>query len=125
RYVIVPAGRRQEDTDPISAILDPVMEALEGERERHDTPPQVLELAEAAGFDVVGVERAPRHDYEDTPDEIARMVEQRAYSVLWDVPDDKWAEIVMPAVGALRSLPHPDLPLPRSSLTDLIVLERR
>jgi SAM-dependent methyltransferase len=124
RYVIVSVDQREERGDPISAIMIPVMNVLQAGRVRNYLPPAVLELATGAGFDVVEVGGGARHEYEDTPGNIAQNIEDRAYSWLWDVPEERWAGLVAPAIEALRALPHPDLPVRLSEVPQIVVLER-
>jgi hypothetical protein len=59
-----------------------------------------------------------------SPEEQAQRIESRAWSSLWDVPDDRWAEVVEPAIAALRALPDPAAPRRRHSHYEILVFER-
>ena len=43
--------------------------------------------------------------------------------MLWDVPDDVWAAVVVPTVAALRALPEPERRRERRAHFDVVVFE--
>jgi hypothetical protein len=59
-----------------------------------------------------------------TPAEQAGRIAARSFSSLWDVPDDRWAAVVEPAIAALRALPEPDRPRERRTDYELLVFDR-
>ena len=52
------------------------------------------------------------------------MLEARSGSVLWDLDDARFAELVLPVIEWLRSLPDPERPIVRRARDTLVVLER-
>jgi SAM-dependent methyltransferase len=58
-------------------------------------------------------ERLPPHGYLQSPAGEARDIANRATSLLWGVTDATWAEVVVPALDALLSLPDPERPMTR------------
>jgi ubiquinone/menaquinone biosynthesis C-methylase UbiE len=65
------------------------------------------QAAAAAGLHVVAQDEAVV-DVETSANELADAVEQRLYPYLWDLDEATWAEVVRPAVEAMRRLPDPD-----------------
>lgn len=53
---------------------------------------------------------------------MARAIESRQWSTLWDLSDERWAEVVEPALRALRALPDHDTPRPRRAHDNVVVL---
>ena len=92
RLVIVPAGI-QTDRDEIDRVVRPMAEVL---RPQRDGPDQLAALAEGADLRVV--ERATTGDgvWSISPAEQADQIAARSWSMLWDLPDDVWDEIVVP-----------------------------
>ena len=40
------------------------------------------------------------------PNEAAAEIERRTHSYLWDVTDEQWRDVVVPALERLRSMPE-------------------
>jgi hypothetical protein len=59
-----------------------------------------------------------------SPEETARNIEERVYSILWDVEDTTWRDLVEPVIRRLRGLADPERPRPRVHEYRLVVLER-
>jgi hypothetical protein len=53
-----------------------------------------------------------------------RHIGARIWSSLWDLPPQRWAAVVEPALTALRALPDPDRPRGRRTTQTLLVFER-
>jgi len=121
RLVIVPAGI-QTDRDEIDRVVRPMAEVL---RPQRDGPDQLAALAEGADLRVV--ERATTGDgvWSISPAEQADQIAARSWSMLWDLPDDVWDEIVVPTIAALRALPEPDRRRDRAGRFDVVVFEPR
>jgi SAM-dependent methyltransferase len=120
RLVVVPAGFPPQDE--IGRVTQPMSEAL---RPRRDAPDQLAAAAGACGLRVLSSGTVDLDDvWYTSPTEQAEQIEARAWSILWDVPDEAWQRHVVPTVSALRALPEPDRLRPRSGVFDLVVLER-
>jgi ubiquinone/menaquinone biosynthesis C-methylase UbiE len=114
--IVVVSGQPPED-DELDAILRPMHETL---RPPTDRPPQIVAAAKLAGLQLVTSAPTSR-TWRTSPEEQARLVEQRAFSSLWDVPADLWRAVGEPAVAALRALPEPDRPRSRRSYQEVLV----
>lgn len=119
RYLVVPGGFQR---DPIDEVLRPLARAL-GSR-HHLVAPQALEpVAAAAGLRVADVREGAAQEFEQAPSEVVAAVRQRSFSYLWDVDEDRWQQLVIPAIDALQALPDPDRPRRRRNVQSVIVLE--
>ncbi|HET6950951.1 MAG TPA: class I SAM-dependent methyltransferase [Acidimicrobiales bacterium] len=118
RVVIVPSGG-QWDPDPMGDIFMSVAQALRPSRDR---PRQLMAAAPGAGLAVVGHHATTPRAQTQSPEQLARLFEGRVWSMLWDVPDDRWAAVVEPAIAALRALPEPDRSRRRVTRDDVVVL---
>ena len=123
RYLVVP-GFTPEPGDPIGRLVLDLQLRVDPEGRRRDDPARVRDLAPAAGLRFVERRPLAAYDYEESPAEEIRKIESRSLSWLWNVPDDRWDEVVGPALAGLRALPHPDRPIARRSSHDLMLLER-
>lgn len=59
-----------------------------------------------------------------SPQEVAQRIVERSYSVLWEIPDEVWVEVVRPLLARLRSLPEPDRPRRTGNRYDVLVFDR-
>lgn len=124
RYLVVPAGSSEEAGDPIGRAISKMWRALDPERRRVDDEARLRELAPAGGLVVAEARRWSEHDYLESPTQAIAKIESRSYSVLWNLPDDQWRELVDPTLDALRALPEPDKPIRRRSTDRVVVLEK-
>jgi hypothetical protein len=85
------------------------------------------DLAAAIGgrLAVVTTDYTPFDSWQTSPNDEADRIEQRVWSSLWDIDDERWAGEVAPVVRALRSLPEPDRPRRHRSRHEITVLEPR
>jgi hypothetical protein len=60
-----------------------------------------------------------------SPGEQADQIAARSWSMLWDLSDDVWDEVVVPTIAALRALPEPDRRRDRTGRFDVVVFEPR
>lgn len=120
RLAVVPSLGRW-DPDGMSEI---VIEATEALRPRQDRPEHVLAAAGEVGLRHLATLPTVAHREDASPTETARRIEEREWSVFWDVPDDRWAAVVEPALAALRALPDPERVRRRRCHHDVVVLER-
>ena len=118
RIAVIPAGGEWEP-DAIGDILVPMADAL---RPPQDRPAHIEAAAPAAGLALVASEPTPGWERVESPDDVARTIESRQWSSLWDLPDDRWAEVVEPALTALRSLSDHDQRRPRRAHDHVVVL---
>lgn len=120
RLVVVPAGD-QSDPDDMSTIITAMNHRL---RPRRDRPDDVAARASAAGLALVEQNASETEEWETSPEKEAQRIESRTWSTLWDVPGDRWAEVVAPAIAALRALPDPESPRRRRTHYEVLVFER-
>jgi SAM-dependent methyltransferase len=123
RYVVVP-GYGQDAGDPISRRFHEMWDALDPEGIRRDDEPRLRDLARAAGLRVVDAFRAPDLPRQESPASVARKIEDRVFSILWDVDDERWRSHVEPVLEELRSMPDPEQPIERPLPFNVVVLER-
>jgi SAM-dependent methyltransferase len=121
RLVVVPAGLRTEH-DEIDRVVRPMAEIL---RPQRDGPDQLAALADGANLRVVEQATAGDGVWSVSPAEQAHQLEARSWSMLWDLPDDIWDELVVPTIAALRALPEPDRRRDRTGRFDVVVFEPR
>lgn len=127
--VLRPGGRCQlviSDSDPpddeIAEIFRTMWEALRGPRP--DDADTVRLLGEEAGLRFVERAVVEGGEFEETPAGLADRIENRTYSVVWDLPEEKWERHVRPAIDALRAIPDPDVPVTRRYVANLVVLDK-
>jgi SAM-dependent methyltransferase len=131
RRVLVPGGRLavipgpgHADHDDIGAIAQAMNADLHGARTRPDEPATVIAAAESAGLALASQLATQDEVLWQSPEEVADLFASRAFSSLWDVPDDRWAAVVEPAIAALRKLPEPDRARARRARYELLVFDR-
>lgn len=123
RYVVAP-GHLARPEDEMGAMLWELDRLLDPDDRRVDDAGLLRSLAPDAGLRVVEERMCAPRRFEMSPEETARNIEERVYSILWDVEDTTWRDLVEPVIGRLRSMPEPDRPRPRVHEYRLVVLER-
>jgi SAM-dependent methyltransferase len=123
RYVVSP-GHLPRPEEEVGAMLWDLDRLLDPDEERVDDADRLRALAPAAGLRVVEERRCPPRRFEMSPEEVARNMEDRVYSILWDVDDERWRDLVEPVIRRLHGLPDPERPRPRVHEYEVIVLER-
>ena len=103
RVAVIPAGGEWEPDD-IGDILVPLAEEL---RPPRDHPEHLAAAAPAAGLTVVAHDTTTPWERLESPEAVARVLEGRQWSMLWDLPAERWEAVVEPALAALRALPDP------------------
>jgi ubiquinone/menaquinone biosynthesis C-methylase UbiE len=68
----------------------------------------VIDIGRDDGLMLIHDGHMPRRKFAQSPDNAADLLESRAWSWCWDLSDDVWTNEVVPAIGALRSLPEPN-----------------
>jgi SAM-dependent methyltransferase len=71
------------------------------------SPQEIVEMAGDAGLALIHDGHMPRRSFAESPDHAAGLLESRAWSWCWGLPDDVWVNEVVPAIDALRALPDP------------------
>jgi hypothetical protein len=66
--------------------------------------------AEAAGLRLLRRSFTRPQTWQRTPTEAAVRFDQRVYSSLVDIDDDRWRAEIAPLIERMRSLPEPDRP---------------
>jgi ubiquinone/menaquinone biosynthesis C-methylase UbiE len=122
RYVVAP-GLAAPPADEVGSRIHDLERRLDPERRRDDGLERLKALAPAAGLSVT---RAVPYiwEFEESPGEVARKLEERTLSFLWGVDDERWASIVVPVIDWLRALPDPERPILRRVADHLVVLDR-
>lgn len=123
RLAVVPAGGQWDDDD-IGAVVRVMHGALQDVRPHRDAPPEVVAAAEDLGLSLVAEVDTRSEVWHQSPEDQARAIESRTWSSLWDLPDDRWAAVVEPAIAALRALPDPARPRARRTHYRVLVFER-
>jgi SAM-dependent methyltransferase len=123
RYTVVP-GYGQDAEDPISRRFHEMWDALDPEGVRRDHEPTLRELAPAAGLQVTEAFRGPDLLRRESPAELLGKMEERVFSILWDVDEERWRRHVEPVLAELRSMPDPETPRERPLPFNVVVLER-
>ncbi|MCC5952792.1 MAG: methyltransferase domain-containing protein [Acidimicrobiia bacterium] len=110
------AGTSDGDLERIQARLG----VLRAEIAAPDT---VAEWLRDVGLeDLTETERVEQR--EQSPAATATLIEERAWSMLWDVDDATWAELVVPVIEDLRALPEPERPRQLSQRVTLLTGRR-
>jgi hypothetical protein len=106
--------------DPIGRILRPMRRGL-GRADVADALESVAACCRDLGL-TCRVEKLPPRSYQRSPAREARDIMDRASSVLWDVDDATWNEVVRPAVRELLALPDAERPLTRHASYLLVII---
>ncbi len=120
RFLVAPVNHLPDDA--IHEAVQPMYDALLGPGPCRDDLGRLAETAGAAGLRNVG--RFPGHVHRhraSAPDEI-NAIESRNGAVLWDLGEERWREVVEPALKRLRALGN--LEVERAMTHELLVLER-
>jgi SAM-dependent methyltransferase len=123
RYVVAPGYIGRPD-DEVGRMLWELDRALDPVGERVDDVHELERLAPVAGLRVVEERRCPPRRFEMSPGEAARNIEDRLYSILWDLDPERWEALVEPVLRQMRAMPDPERPRTREHVYPLILLER-
>jgi SAM-dependent methyltransferase len=123
RYAVIP-GYGQKAEDQVGRLFQGMWDELDPEGVRRDHEPRLRELAPAAGLRVRESFRGPDLVHRESPDQVIGKIEERVYSILWDVEEDRWRRHVDPVIEELRSMPEPGTPLERPLPFNVVVLEK-
>jgi SAM-dependent methyltransferase len=125
RRVLVDGGRVVAVTVVPSTDddIEPIISDLRDKVHRHVIgADDVVEWGAAAGLSEFARSAAPDRAYLGSPAEAAANIEQRTFSYLWNLDENKWTALVEPTIAALRALPDPDRARERVDRQDVTVL---
>ena len=127
RWLIVPAGGTPAgEPDAIARITLPLERlAHGGQIGPRPTPERIAAGAARAGLEVESVDSAGGASYLESPAQAADKLEQRTFSMCWDLDDATYERVVVPVVAALRALPEPTTPIACAVRREAIVILRR
>jgi SAM-dependent methyltransferase len=120
RLLVVTALDQGGDTD-VDEVVSRVQLRLQPERSDHSD--RLEQLGTDVGFRTGRRARVDSEPHEVTPTGYARAVEQRLYSMYWDLDDEVWRAVVEPALAELRALPDPDRPRQRVVRYDILCFD--
>ncbi|HVB26532.1 MAG TPA: methyltransferase domain-containing protein [Mycobacteriales bacterium] len=123
RYVVICSEPHPVKPDDVTVLLARLWHDLEP-RGRSDRPDRLTALAPSAGLAVTARSQLCSEPRPVTPDEAAQRVEERTFSVLWDVDERRWEQAVQPVIAALRALPDPARARLGADSYEVLVLER-
>lgn len=118
----VPNPYPDETEDEVDRLFRRLWDTVRGRRPDH--PDAVRRLAGERGLRFVELARVDAGEYRQAPAEVARRIERRTYSYLWDISDERWRELVVPAIEALRAMPDPEVERVKRDPALLVVLEK-
>lgn len=120
RLLVVCSGTPAAVTD-VDVLVHDLYRRLRGPRP--DDPDRIIDLAQRAGF-ALEHRRGLATEGSMSPAAYASTVEERVWAWTWDVDEQTWADVALPAVELLRSLPDPDTPRAVEEIRTLLVLGR-
>lgn len=123
RYIVAPGHLDRPEGDEIGELLWNLDRRLDPRSDRVDDADELARLAPDSGLRVAEVRETRPRAFEMSPEELARNMEERVYSILWEVEDERWVRLVEPVLRQLRSMPDPDRPRRRVHVYPLIILE--
>jgi ubiquinone/menaquinone biosynthesis C-methylase UbiE len=120
---IVSQGQ-DRDLTPVEEIEREMFSALRASEGVSERSTHLVTHAEAAGLSLRQELTGSPTSYGVTPEKAAQRLEQRSRSALWDLDDERWEAIVVPAIEKIRALPHPNEQLKGVTRARLLVFER-
>jgi SAM-dependent methyltransferase len=121
RFVIEPLNYPADDE--IERITWPMLQTLLGERAGRDDLDRLSRLAASAGLLVVGRVPGQRLQLRVTAAQEVTKIERRDSAIYWDLDEQRWQEVVEPALQRLRALG--DLEVERDAWHEMLLLERK
>lgn len=123
RYVVSGGNDRRVATD-IAQVESALFERLR-DGPPPDEPGRVIEAGERVGFALVERARGVPQEFEQSPNGRADHIARRGSSILFDVDNTTWNDVVEPAIAAMRALPEPDRPRKATVSPLILVFEKR
>ena len=121
RYLVIPSDATPVIDEPIGRAQRTLNRVAYG-GPRQDRADEVVAAAEACDLRVLDVADGAVHEYYERPSQMLEAIEKRQFSMMWEIPDETWAEVVPPIVAELSALP--DRPIRRQARSQVVVLER-
>ena len=121
RYLVVPTDATPVVDEPIGRAQRALNRVAYG-GPRQDHADAVVAAARDCDLRVVEVADGAVHEFDERPSQMLEAIEKRQFSMMWEIPDETWAEIVPPIVEELSALP--DRPIRRRARSQVVVLER-
>jgi len=123
RCVIVSgASRRNAGTD-VEELISTMWRQLQPAG-RPDAAPRLLPIAAAAGLRLVAQQRVWVGPRPLSPAELARRIEQRTFSILWEISEEVWRAEVGPVLAQVQRLPDPSRDRATADEYEILVFDR-
>jgi SAM-dependent methyltransferase len=121
RFLISGIDGNRESDDELAAIDAALPVRLRPIRQPQRA--EIIEFGRTHGLVLLHDGRMPRRTFTQSPANAADLLETRAWSWCWDLPDDVWTAEVVPVIEALRALPEAHRPRQRWVEWRYLVLE--
>jgi SAM-dependent methyltransferase len=122
RVLAVLAGQAMRRAADMEELLVDWWAALG--RSRPDTVEQVRAAAESAGLALLAEAVTTEQEWEQSPNEAAALIEQRAFGPLFELDNATFQRVVQPVADSLRALPAPDQPRVCTASHPLLIFEK-
>lgn len=124
RYVVSGGDRRTPPVDELDTLRRSLFDQLLDDPPP-DHPDELIRIGGEIGWRLVAEHRGVEGTWTITPNELIDQIEARSYSVLWDLPPQRWDAVVAPILEAVRALPDPAVPRARSVTPLFLEFARR
>lgn len=121
---LVSQGQKRDPT-PVEIIVSEMNAALRPTGNRPRLSTRITEGAGQVELSLVATVLGESEPYGVTPVKEAQRIEDRTYSVLWDVDDVRWQSIVEPAIDKIRALPEPEVRIKGNTQARIWIFEKR
>jgi SAM-dependent methyltransferase len=122
RFLVGLNGGPPECRDEVVDLLAEMNDRIDPGRADRESPDRLVERAERAGFRGAGLFEGAERRTRLSAAAIARRLEERMTSSLWEVPEDQWQQVVVPVIERLHAIG--DEPMEFVSRPSVLVLER-
>lgn len=123
RCLVVPGGSGRDAGTDVERLLDQMWQQLRPAG-RPDAVGRVQDLAAAAGLRFAQREEFWVGPDPLSPEELAQRIRDRSYSVLWEISDQGWQDVIVPLLAEIESLPDLARPRPIGNGYDVLVFDR-
>ncbi len=125
RYLAAGPSEERAPQDEVEGVMRTMFRDLRGGRSSPDRPALAKAAAAASGFTFVAEHAGAPGQWTTSAADVIELIEQRSYSILWDLPDDRWRAVVEPTLQRLRTLPDREARLERRANDTVLVFESR
>ena len=119
--IVVISGRAQRHADDIAPWFDQIL-ALRTDRGLD--PDSIVADAQSAGLELEATDLTTG-SFAQSPEHLAGQIGRRLFAPLWELDDQRFAELAQPVIDGLLALPEPDRPRPRPSRHPVVILRPR